>query len=129
MRESDLPEDLDALRALVIERRDTVARLTIEAAAARAEVDRLTGAEAEAEAEIARLNAIITAFQRHRFGARSEKLDPDQFELVLEELGAALSRVKAGINARALSGTAAKPRKANRARCRRISSASSRSSI
>ena len=95
--ENDLPDDLDALRALVIEERQAVSRLTADVAMARAEVDRLTGAEAEAEAEIARLNAIIAAFQRHRFGARSEKLDADQFELVLEELGAALSRVKAGI--------------------------------
>ena len=110
--ENDLPDDLDALRALVIEERQAVSRLTADVAMARAEVDRLTGAEAEAEAEIARLNAIIAAFQRHRFGARSEKLDADQFELVLEELGAALSRVKAGIEARALSTV--KPRKTNR---------------
>ena len=119
--ESDLPDDPQALRALVIaayEERGhadaTIARLTIEAAAARAEVGRLTGAEAEAEAEIARLNAIIAAFQRHRFGARSEKLDDDQFELVLEELGAALAKVEAGIDARAPAGSAARPRKVNR---------------
>ena len=110
--ENDLPDDLDALRALVIEGRQAVSRLTADVAMARAEVDRLTGAEAEAEAEIARLNAIIAAFQRHRFGARSEKLDADQFELVLEELGAALSRVKAGIDARAPD--MARPRKTNR---------------
>lgn len=117
--ESDLPDDPQALRALVIAAHEergqadaTIARLTIEAAAAQAEVERLTGAEAEAEAEIARLNAIIAAFQRHRFGARSEKQGGDQFELVLEELGAALSRVKAGIEARA-PGTA-RPRKTNR---------------
>ncbi|MFQ3664640.1 MAG: IS66 family transposase [Sphingomonadaceae bacterium] len=75
----------------------------------------MAGAEAEAEAEIARLNAIITAFQRHRFGARSEKLDEEQFELVLEELGAALSRVKAGIAARSPSSShEPKSRKTNR---------------
>ena len=112
--ENDLPDDLDALRALVIEERQAVSRLTADVAMARAEVDRLTGAEAEAEAEIARLNAIIAAFQRHRFGARSEKLDADQFELVLEEPGAALARVKAGIDARAPSGGDARPRKTNR---------------
>jgi transposase len=133
---SDLPDDPQALRALVIaaheERRQAdaavarlnadvatataeVHRLTDEVAIAQAEVDRLAGAEAEAEAEIARLNAIITAFQRHRFGARSEKLDEDQFELVLEELGAALARVKAGIAARAPEGSAAaRTRKTNR---------------
>jgi transposase len=132
----DLPDDPQALRALLaaeLERsREAdaslarlnaevaiataeVERLTGEVAAAQAEVDRLADAEAEAEAEIARLNAIITAFQRHRFGARSEKLDEDQFELVLEELGAALSRVKAGIAARSPTGSPdARPRKTNR---------------
>ena len=118
---SDLPNDPQALRALVIaayEERGqadaTIARLTIEAAAAQAEVDRLTGAEAEAEAEIARLNAIITAFQRHRFGARLEKQGMDQFELVLEELGTALSRVKAGIEARTPPAISGESRKTNR---------------
>ncbi len=133
---NDLPDDPQALRALVVaaheERREAdaaiaklnadisiatveVDRLSSAVAAAQAEVDRLAGAEAEAEAEIARLNAIITAFQRHRFGARSEKLDEDQFELVLEELGAALSRVKAGIAARSPTGSPdAKSRKTNR---------------
>ena len=37
----------------------------------------LKGAGTDAQAEIERLNAIIAAFQRHRFGARSEQLDPD----------------------------------------------------
>jgi len=134
---SDLPDDPQALRALLAAELERgrqadaalarlnadvavataeVERLTGEVAAAQAEVDRLAGAEAEAEAEIARLNAIITAFQRHRFGARSEKLDEEQFELVLEELGAALSRVKAGIAARAPEGSVPppRPRKTNR---------------
>ena len=112
--EDDLPDDLDALRALVVAQRETVASLTCEVATILAEVERLAGAEAEAEAEIARLNAIISAFQRHRFGARSEKLDENQFELVLEELGAALSRVQAGIDAHAPAGSTARPRKYNR---------------
>lgn len=93
-------DDLDALRPLVIDERQAVSRLTADVAMARAEIDRLTGAEAEAEADIARLKAIIAAFQRQRFGARSEKLEADQFELVLEELGSALLRVKADIEAR-----------------------------
>jgi len=52
-----------------------------EAATLRGEVERLTAANTYAEAEIARLTAIIAAFQRHRFGARSEKLDSDQLDL------------------------------------------------
>ncbi|WP_139330557.1 IS66 family transposase, partial [Sphingomonas sp. Sph1(2015)] len=34
-----------------------------------------------AEAELARLHDIIAALRRHRFGARSEKLDDEQLEM------------------------------------------------
>src|ERR1039458_5990783 len=53
-----LPDDAGALKALVI--------------AARIENERLI--------------AIIKELQRHRFGPRSEKIDPDQFALMLEDV-------------------------------------------
>ena len=62
LMEADLPDDVAALRALVLEQ----AR----------ELDTLKVFRAEVE----RLKAIIDALQRHRFGRRSEQLDPDQFE-------------------------------------------------
>ena len=68
LMEADLPDDVAALRALVLEQ----AR----------ELDTLKVFRAEVE----RLKAIIDALQRHRFGRRSEQLDPDQFELALEEV-------------------------------------------
>ncbi len=71
--EADLPEDVEALRALVLEQ----AR----------ELDALKVFKAEAE----RLRAIIEALQRHRFGRRSEQLDPDQLQLALEEVETALA--------------------------------------
>ncbi|MEE3154502.1 MAG: IS66 family transposase [Pseudomonadota bacterium] len=71
--EADLPEDVEALRALVLEQ----AR----------ELDALKVFKAEAE----RLRAIIGALQRHRFGRRSEQLDPDQLQLALEEVETALA--------------------------------------
>src|SRR5438128_9871174 len=36
--------------------------------------------------ELDRLTAIIKELQRHRFGPRSEQLDPDQLALALEDL-------------------------------------------
>ncbi|QSR19168.1 IS66 family transposase [Novosphingobium sp. KA1] len=71
--EADLPEDVEALRALVLEQ----AR----------ELDALKVFKAEAE----RLRSIIDALQRHRFGRRSEQLDPDQLQLALEEVETALA--------------------------------------
>lgn len=41
--------------------------------------------------DVERLKAIIDALQRHRFGHRSEQLDPDQSELALKEVETALA--------------------------------------
>ena len=105
--EADLPDDMQALRAIIIAQDEK--RVALEA-----QVVAITAAQAEADVEIARLTAIIQAFQRHRFGARSEKLDNDQFELVLEELDAALSLVQAGLEAVASAPRGSPGRKGNR---------------
>jgi len=119
--EADLPDDPEALRAIIVEAQAALVARDAQIADRDARiVDRdaqiagLTTAGAEAEAEIARLTAIITAFQRHRFGARSEKLDDDQLELALEELDAALGRVKAGLDAASERAGMTRPRKINR---------------
>ena len=78
LMEADLPEDVEALRSLVLEQARTLAALT--------------DAKRKADARIERLQAIIEAFQRHRFGHKSEQLDPDQFELALEDIETALER-------------------------------------
>jgi transposase len=49
--------------------------------------------------EVKRLTDILDAFKRHRFGQSAERLDPDQYQLVLEELEAALSHAEAGLEA------------------------------
>lgn len=76
LMEADLPDDVEALRALVLEQ----AR----------ELDTLKVFQADVE----RLKAIIEALQRHRFGRRSEQFDPDQFELALEEVETALAEAE-----------------------------------
>lgn len=83
--EAALPDDPQLLRAMLVERDRQITALE--------EAKRL------AEAELARLGAIIAALQRHRFGARSEQLDPDQLQLSLEEIDAAVARVQAGLDA------------------------------
>jgi transposase len=59
-----------------------------ELAAARGEASR-------AQDEVGRLMAIIKELQRHRFGRRSERLDPDQLALALEDLEQALAAAEA----------------------------------
>lgn len=95
LMEADLPDDVEALRALVLEQ----AR----------ELDALKVFQAEVE----RLKAIIDALQRHRFGRRSEQLDPDQFELALEEVETALAEAEYA-KEKASQARAEQPRKTNR---------------
>jgi transposase len=95
LMEADLPEDVEALRALVLEQ----AR----------ELDALKALQAEVE----RLKAIIEALQRHRFGRRSEQLDPDQLQLALEEVETALAEA-VHAHDKASRTPADRPRKTNR---------------
>ena len=80
-----LPTDAKALRALLLAER---ARHAEELAAVR-------DAKDHAQDEIKRLMAIIKELQRHRFGRRSERLDPDQLALALEDLEQALAAAEA----------------------------------
>jgi transposase len=107
LMDADLPEDIDALRALALEQ----SRLLAEERAAAARIALAKGA---ADAEIERLQAIIDAFMRHRFGPRSEQLDPDQLQLGLEDSETALAETKAADEAKGGQPRANRPRKANR---------------
>ncbi|MBB4861031.1 transposase [Novosphingobium chloroacetimidivorans] len=111
LTEADLPEENDALRALVLDQ----SRMLAEAHASKdAEVAELAVAKCEADAEIERLQAIIDAFMRHRFGARSEQLDPDQLQLGVEDVETALGQARAVRDAVSQLARADKPRKTNR---------------
>lgn len=94
--EADLPDDVAALRALVLEQSR--------------ELDVLRCARAEVE----RLQAILEAFQRHRFGRRSEQLDYDQLQLGLEDAEAALAQAEVASDAAAPRHRDARARKTNR---------------
>lgn len=96
LMEADLPDDVDALRAIVLEQTR--------------EIDSLRALQAEVE----RLRAIIEALQRHRFGRRSEQLDPDQLQLGLEDAETALAQAEVASEARTGRSGEARPRKTNR---------------
>lgn len=63
------------------------------------QITALEEARALAEAKPALPGAIIAALQRYRFEARSDRLDPDQLQLALEQIVAVVTRVQAGLDA------------------------------
>ncbi|MBU6396461.1 MAG: hypothetical protein KGQ75_17970 [Sphingomonadales bacterium] len=103
--DADLPEDVEALRAFALEQVRLVA-------AERAAAADLALAKGEADAEIERLQSIIDAFMRHRFGARSEQLDPDQLQLGLEDVETALGKARAAREAAVSKAGGERTRKA-----------------
>jgi transposase len=96
----DLPTDIDALQALV---RSTLA----ERDTARAERD-------HAIEQIERLRHLLRELQRAHFGRRSERLDPDQLQLALEEIEQAVAQAEAEIESRGATRTATRPRSSER---------------
>ncbi len=83
-RPDTLPDDLAALRALVL-------TAWAERDAERAEKGRLIEERDQLAGQNDRLRHLLRQLQRMQFGQRSEKLDPDQFNLGLEDLEQAIA--------------------------------------
>lgn len=76
----DLPDDPALLQRLVRDMADAM------------ETDRSQLNEAQSEVE--RLRAIVKQLQRAQFGRRSERLDPDQLQLAIEDLDTDIARAE-----------------------------------
>lgn len=85
---ANLPDDIDALKAIILAQQE----------------------------QNARLETLVAAFKQAMFGRKSEKIDPDQFELALEDIETAIAQVEAEGEANPLvtPTQTATPRKANR---------------
>ena len=83
-----LPDDIAALRALVL-------AAHAERDAERAEKARLIEERDQLAGQNDRLRHLIRQLQRMQFGRRSEKLDPDQLNLALEDLEQAVAKSEA----------------------------------
>jgi transposase len=81
---------LAALMSMLEAQNSTVERLRGERDTFRAERD-------TANAEVEKLQLIIKQLVRSRYGAHSEKLDPDQLQLGLEEVEQSLGAAQAGV--------------------------------
>ena len=90
-----LPDDASALKAMLVAER---------------------GALLDLAEEVARLTAIVEAFKRAMFGRRSEKLDPGQLELALEDAEQEIAEDRAEQDAddAALKRSRGQRRRANR---------------
>ena len=89
----DLPRDpewllgqLQRMAEVVASERSRNTALEIERDTVLAERDALRAEHDAAQAEIERLRLLIRQLQRGQFGRRSERLDPDQLQLGLEDL-------------------------------------------
>lgn len=91
---ADLTDDIAAVKAMLI------------AAQAR---------EVRKDDRIERLEKLVAAFKQAAFGRKSEKADPDQFDLALEDLETAIAAIHAEDEADSHSGKPQpKPRAVNR---------------
>src|SRR3954467_15308198 len=121
----DLPREPDRLLQHLWQMAEVVARQNASPASLRAEHDTVLAerdaARTErdlvreqhdvARAEIEKLRLLIWQLQRNRFGRRSEKLDPDQLQLGLEDLEQAAAAAEAAQEeVAARSGTPRPPR-------------------
>jgi transposase len=74
---NQFPTEVEALQALVV--------------AARAERDAAIAERDQAVSQMDRLRHLLRQLQRAHFGRRSEKLDPDQLQLALEDIEQAIA--------------------------------------
>jgi len=86
--ENQLPADIDTLHALMV-------AACAERDAAIAERETAIGERDRALSQIDRLRHLLRQLQRAHFGKRSEKLDPDQLLLTLEDIEQAIAESEA----------------------------------
>src|ERR671928_149049 len=82
----DLPRDPDGLLQRLQQMAEVIARQNAGLISLQAERDTAWCERDAAQAEVEKLRLLIRRLQRGRFGRRSERLDPDQLQLGLEDL-------------------------------------------
>jgi transposase len=90
-----LPDDIDALRALIAAERAVHAAVVEERDQLTTRNTALEGANARLDAANARLQQILAEIRRAHFGRKSERIDDDQLALALEELETAHAKIDA----------------------------------
>src|SRR3954465_5970912 len=110
----DVRRGSDPLLSRLRELTDVVAQQNATIAALRIERDTVRAQQEAAQAESEKRRLLIRQLQRGRFGRRSEKLDPDQLQLGLEDLEQASAAAEAAQEAGARSSGAPRPPRSRR---------------
>ncbi|ACP24381.1 putative transposase number 3 for insertion sequence NGRIS-11a [Sinorhizobium fredii NGR234] len=99
---SDLPDDVDALKAMILAMAREQAANETRLAAAAAEVERLKAVEESANERIANLTAILKVLQRTQHGKRSERLrlavNDEQVSFAFEEVETGLAAIQSELD-------------------------------
>src|ERR671933_1282523 len=110
----DLPRDPDQLLQHLRQMAEVVARQDASLASLRAEHDTVLAERDAAQVEVEKLRLLIRQLQRGQFGRRSEKLDPDQLQLGLEDLEQTAAATEAAQEAATGSSDAPRPSRSRR---------------
>src|SRR3712207_3169580 len=109
----DLPRDPEGLLHRLQQMTEVIARQDAALISLQAERDTAWSERDAAQAEIEKLRLLIRQLQRRQFGRRSERLDPDQLQLGLEDLEQAAAAAEAAQEeVAARSSTSDTPRRA-----------------
>src|SRR3954449_11000190 len=92
---TDLPQDPDRLRTKLIEVSGLFEKQSVAFTAMQDQLDHFKVAFEEADAERQRLELVIKQLLRAQFGRKSERLDPEQLQLTLENLEQEIAAAKA----------------------------------
>ncbi|MER9203985.1 IS66 family transposase, partial [Mesorhizobium sp. M0933] len=123
-----LPDDVDALKAMVVAMAEKAAGLEERNADLEAHNTHLELVNKSAEERIARLTAVVKMLERSRFGSRSERLragalSEEQYALVFDEIETGVAAIQAQME-KSAGGSKAKraprPRKGFAAHLERI---------
>jgi transposase len=106
----DLPRDPDLLLPMLQQMAEVIAQQNASITALRIERDTAQSEQEAAQAEIEKLRLLIRQLQRGQFGRRSERLDPDQLQLGLEDLEQTAAAAEAAQEEVAKSSTSRTPR-------------------
>ncbi|UVK48054.1 IS66 family transposase (plasmid) [Mesorhizobium sp. AR07] len=121
-----LPDDVDALKAMILSMAREQAASEARIAASEAEVARLRAVEKSANERITNLTSILKVLQRTQHGTRSERLrlaiDAEQASFAFEEVETGLSAIRSELDhtVKGKPKRAARPRKGFAAHLERI---------